>query len=138
MERTGSTSTWVKGDVAMAVSVEWEIKGTEFANCNCAYGCGCQFNALPDKGFCEAVAGVMQIVIDERADARQRNALTQILSGQETEDMATLWWVFSAMCPTKHDPLFHPIHFDVDVDARRALLEIPASCGQQVSRSAIP
>ena len=41
----------------MAVSVEWEIKGTEFANYNCAYGCGCQFNALPDKGFCEAVAG---------------------------------------------------------------------------------
>ena len=41
----------------MAVSVEWEIKGTEFANCNCACGCGCQFNALPDKGFCEAVAG---------------------------------------------------------------------------------
>ena len=40
----------------MAVSVEWEIKGTEFVNCNCAYGCGCQFNALPDKGFCEAVA----------------------------------------------------------------------------------
>src|SRR6516162_1395581 len=41
----------------MTVSVAWEIKGTEFANCNCAYGCGCQFNALPDKGFCEAVAG---------------------------------------------------------------------------------
>ena len=41
----------------MAVSVEWEIKDTEFANCNCAYGCGRQFNALPDKGFCEAVAG---------------------------------------------------------------------------------
>ena len=41
----------------MAVSVEWEIKGTEFANCNCIYACPCQFNALPDKGFCEAVAG---------------------------------------------------------------------------------
>ena len=41
----------------MAVSVEWEIKATEFANCNCIYACPCQFNALPDKGFCEAVAG---------------------------------------------------------------------------------
>ena len=37
--------------------VEWTVQATEFANCNCAYGCGCQFNALPDKGFCEAVAG---------------------------------------------------------------------------------
>jgi hypothetical protein len=138
--------------------VEWVVKGTEFANCNCAYGCPCQFNALPDKGFCEAVAGyqideghfgdvrldglraaamwhfpgavhegngVMQIVVDERADAAQRDALVKILSGQETEDMATVWWVFSAMSPTKHPPLFKPINFEVDVDARRAHLEIP-------------
>jgi hypothetical protein len=138
--------------------VEWAIQGTEFANSNCTYGCPCQFNALPDKGFCEAVAGyqidqghfgdvrldglraaamwhfpgavhegngVMQIVVDERADAAQRDALVKILSGQETEDMATVWWVFSAMSPTKHPPLFKPINFEVDVDARRAHLEIP-------------
>jgi hypothetical protein len=69
--------------------------------------------------------GVMQIVVDERADAAQRDALVKILSGQETEDMATVWWVFSAMSPTKHPPLFKPINFEVDVDARRAHLEIP-------------
>ena len=39
--------------------------------------------------------------------------------------MATVWWVFSTMSPTKHAPVFHPINFDVDVDARRARLEIP-------------
>jgi hypothetical protein len=33
----------------------WEIKGKVFANCNCSYGCPCQFNALPTNGFCEAV-----------------------------------------------------------------------------------
>src|ERR1700683_5280386 len=49
-----NTNNW---ESRMAVSVEWEIKGTEFANCNCIYACPCQFNALPDKGFCEAVAG---------------------------------------------------------------------------------
>ena len=32
----------------------WEIKAKEFANCNCAYGCPCQFNALPTHGHCEA------------------------------------------------------------------------------------
>jgi hypothetical protein len=69
--------------------------------------------------------GVMDIVIDERADARQRDTLAQILSGQEIEDMATVWSVFSAMRPSKPDPLFHPIHFEVDVDVRRARLEIP-------------
>ncbi len=35
--------------------VKWEIHGMEFANCNCAYGCPCQFNALPTHGNCTAV-----------------------------------------------------------------------------------
>ncbi|MBN1239677.1 MAG: DUF1326 domain-containing protein [Gammaproteobacteria bacterium] len=35
--------------------IPWEFKGRELVNCNCAWGCPCQFNALPTKGFCEAV-----------------------------------------------------------------------------------
>jgi len=35
----------------------WMIKGREFGNCNCAYGCPCQFNALPTYGDCRAVVG---------------------------------------------------------------------------------
>jgi hypothetical protein len=35
---------------------EWEIKGREFGNCNCSYGCPCQFNALPTYGHCHALA----------------------------------------------------------------------------------
>jgi hypothetical protein len=30
------------------------MQGVEFANCNCAYGCPCQFNALPTHGDCRA------------------------------------------------------------------------------------
>lgn len=37
--------------------VAWTIKGRELANCNCAYGCPCQFNALPTHGKCEAAVG---------------------------------------------------------------------------------
>src|SRR5829696_4392371 len=36
----------------------WEIKGLELVNCTCEYGCNCQFNGLPDKGHCYAVAGI--------------------------------------------------------------------------------
>lgn len=36
----------------------WTIHGREFANCNCAYGCPCQFNALPTHGHCRAVVGI--------------------------------------------------------------------------------
>ena len=35
--------------------VNWEIRAREFVNCNCAYGCPCQFNALPTHGDCKAV-----------------------------------------------------------------------------------
>ena len=40
------------------VDVKWMIKAREFANCNCSYGCPCQFNALPTLGHCRAVVGV--------------------------------------------------------------------------------
>jgi hypothetical protein len=42
--------------------VMWEFKGRELVNCSCTYGCNCQFNGLPDKGHCHAVAGIQ---IDE-------------------------------------------------------------------------
>ncbi len=41
-------------------NAKWTIKAREFSNCNCAYGCPCQFNALPTHGDCQAVVG-MQI-----------------------------------------------------------------------------
>jgi len=37
--------------------VDWEIKGRSFGNCNCSYGCPCQFNALPTDGTCRAAVG---------------------------------------------------------------------------------
>ena len=37
----------------------WELRGREIVNCTCEYGCNCQFNALPDKGHCHAVAGIL-------------------------------------------------------------------------------
>lgn len=42
--------------------VYWKLKGRELANCNCEYGCNCQFGGLPDKGRCQAV---FAMAIDE-------------------------------------------------------------------------
>ena len=42
--------------------VSWKLKGIEYGNCNCAYGCPCQFNALPTYGNCQYV---MFVRIDE-------------------------------------------------------------------------
>ena len=38
--------------------IDWEFQGTELVNCNCAYGCPCQFNALPTHGFCQAMGAI--------------------------------------------------------------------------------
>ncbi len=38
--------------------VDWSIKGPEYANCNCDWGCPCQFNAMPTDGTCRAVLGM--------------------------------------------------------------------------------
>ena len=35
--------------------IEWEVHGRQWGNCNCAYGCPCQFNALPTLGYCEGI-----------------------------------------------------------------------------------
>src|ERR1700694_5484037 len=69
--------------------------------------------------------GTMQLIIDERADAAQRDALLKIMTGQETDEMATIWWVLAAMCPSKLEPLFRPIEFQVDVEARRGRVCVP-------------
>jgi hypothetical protein len=36
----------------------WEIEGEEYGNCNCDYGCPCQFNALPTDNTCLAIATI--------------------------------------------------------------------------------
>ena len=137
---------------------KWTIKGREFVNCNCSYGCPCQFNGLPTYGHCLAVAGFeierghhgstkldglrfvsilrwpgaihegkgeAVVVIDERATEAQRTALLRIVSGQDTKPGATIFNVFASTLEKRHDPIFAPIDFEVDVAARKARLIVP-------------
>ncbi len=139
-------------------NVDWYIEGLEFGNCNCDYGCPCQFEALPTHGDCRGFEvlridrghfgevkldglkvavlyawpgpifegnGALQAIVDERADAGQRDALTKVLHGEETDEAATHWWVFRAMSTTLHETLFKPIDFEIDLEARTARVAIP-------------
>ena len=69
--------------------------------------------------------GEMQAIIDHRASPLQRDALSKILHGGETETAATHWWVFHAMSSRVHETLFKPIAFEVDVERRTAHAQIP-------------
>jgi hypothetical protein len=59
--------------ICAAAMTYWEFKGRELVNCTCEYGCNCQFNALPDKGHCHAVAGI-QIDEGQHGDTAPRRA----------------------------------------------------------------
>jgi hypothetical protein len=137
--------------------VKWSIKAREFVNCNCSYGCPCQFNGLPTYGDCQAVAGMQidegrhgdtrldglrfvgifrwpgaihegkgeaAVVIDERANEAQRATLLRIVTGQDTEPGATIFQVFSTTFEKLHEPIFAPIDFEVDIDARKGRLVV--------------
>jgi hypothetical protein len=65
--------------------------------------------------------GTMQPFIDRRANEAQRDALRRILTGQDTEEMATAFWVYSKMCDTIHEPIFTRIDMEVDIASRTAI-----------------
>lgn len=139
------------------MGVKWEVEGPEYANCNCDYGCPCQFNAIPTDGTCKAFGmmrvdkghfgdidldglhmgflinfpnpihegnGTHQIILDDRADEDQRNAIATIVRGDETDELATHWYVYSKMSSTHMDPLIAPIEFDIDIENRTARTKV--------------
>ena len=136
----------------------WEIDATELTNCNCAFGCPCQFNSLPTHGNCEAAGGIiihkgfhgdvrldgmkvaftakwpaaihmgngtMQHVVDAAATPAQRKALETIFSGGDTDDMATVFWVFNKMSPNRLETLVKPIDASIDMEARTGHVRVP-------------
>lgn len=38
--------------------IEWNLKGDWIKNCNCAFGCPCDFNAPPTFGDCKGLVGM--------------------------------------------------------------------------------
>ena len=41
----------------MATS-DWRLEGEWIKNCSCAFGCPCDFNALPTQGYCKGLLGM--------------------------------------------------------------------------------
>jgi hypothetical protein len=96
-----------------------------------------------DKGWCEdvrlddlAVAatfyfpraihhgqGVLQPILDERADEAQRNALFYILSGED-QPVGTMFQIFSVIIETIKDPVFAKIEVEWDLEKRRARVAV--------------
>lgn len=142
----------------MSEYIDWSMQGLEFANCNCAWGCPCQFNGMPTHGNCCAFCfvsiekghfgdvplsglrwgilgawpsaihlgnGTFVSVIDEGADAKQRNAIEAVSHGKETEPGSLIWQVFSTTVTRFLPTLYKPIELSVDYSGRTARLKVP-------------
>lgn len=138
---------------------QWEIRGVEYGNCNCAWGCPCQFSSPTTHGNCEAIIcghieegrfgdtpldgldwallvywpgeiaegnGKEQAIIDERANDAQREALRKIILGEDTAPGTTHFWVYNSTMSEVLETLYKPIDLEIDVDARKAHLNIPS------------
>ena len=46
------------GEVAVMADAKWRLEGEWIKNCNCAFGCPCDFNARPTHGECQGLLGM--------------------------------------------------------------------------------
>jgi len=128
----------------------WRVTGVHAGTCNCIWSCPCQFNALPDKGYCEAILawqindghfgetsldGVrFGFAVHWPGAIHDGNGTRQCVvdegaSGEQRKIMEELlagkhggayFEVFSVVCPNDRDPISAPIELEVDREARRA------------------
>jgi hypothetical protein len=127
----------------------WRLEGEWMKNCNCAFGCPCDFKGhfnetrLDGLSFFVTVHfpgalhegnGEAQPIIDERATPEQREALFNIMSGQNSAE-GTLFHIFSLIVTKMHDPIFGPIQFQFDKAGRTARAVIPGVLETEVARS---
>lgn len=136
-------------------AIGWHIKGEEAGGCNCAWGCPCQFNALPTHGRCE---GLMTVRITEGHFGDVGLASVQLAmafswpgaihEGNGTcqlilDERATLeqreaviamtggghggaiFEIFAAVAPNRPVPLVLPIEIKGDRERRIASLSLP-------------
>ena len=68
--------------------------------------------------------GKQRVIIDERADDAQCEALRKILHGEETEPGATHFFVYNSTMSEVLETLYKPLELEIDVDARSARLNI--------------
>ena len=147
---------------ATATRVSWAMEADYLQACNCDYGCPCEFEAPPTKGFCEGVGawritkgnygsvrldglgfgfaarwpgalhqgnGTAALFFDERADAKQREALLQIASGKAG---GMPFEIIAATLTKVLEPQFVPLAFDIKGR------ESSASMGKAVTMSFEP
>ena len=136
-------------------TVKWRISGEEVVSCDCAWGCPCQFNALPTNGRCEAVAAFDihhghygDVALDGVRFLRVYSLPASIPEGNGTrltiiDDQTSVaqraalialdsgkqgglyFEIFASVCPNVLEPVFARLEMMTDRERRRAKVIVP-------------
>ena len=136
-------------------SVSWRITGEEVGGCNCAWGCPCQFNALPTRGRCEGFVTVRvatghfgQVRLDGVRFAmafsfpgamHEGNGTVQLLvdtraSVEQRNAISemnsgahggAIFEIFAAVAPNRPQAITAPLDIEADRERRTATLSLP-------------
>ena len=139
----------------MADKTRWRIVGEEIAACNCAWGCPCQFNALPTHGRCEGMAGALvreghygttkldgvrfavgfwfpgavhegKGIMQPVIDERASpEQRAAVFNIVSGKEGGMPWEIFAAVTERFLDPIFAPIEIETNREARVARLRVP-------------
>ena len=133
---------------------DWRLQGEEVNCCNCAWGCPCQFNALPTHGHCRAVIG-FEISAGHFGDTKldgvryaalvswpgpihEGNGTIQLVLDEGTSDEqreailalssgdhgGAYFEIFASVIPNVLEPLTAPIEFETDRERRVASVKV--------------
>lgn len=136
-------------------STSWRLEGEEAGGCNCAWGCPCQFNALPTHGRCE---GFITVRIDRGhfgavsldgvrfaaafsfpGAMHEGNGTMQLIledgTGADQRKAlleiasgahgGTIFQIFAAVLTNRPEPLVLPFSIEADREKRMATCSIP-------------
>jgi hypothetical protein len=141
--------------MATATRTPWKMAADEVVTCNCAWGCPCQFNALPTTGRCEALVA-MRIRQGNYGETRldgitfaaaywwpkaihEGNGVVRLaIDDKATPDQrgailniasgkqgGTFFEIFASVVSTALEPMYVPITFQEDREKRVASLKVP-------------
>jgi len=140
---------------ATAAKTPWRMTADEVVTCNCAWGCPCQFNALPTAGRCEAVAAIRvrrgtfgKTKLDgvtfavaywwpkaiHEGNGTVRLAIDEKATPEQRDAIlniasgkhgGTFFEIFASTVSTALDPMFVPITFQTDREKRIAKMTAP-------------
>lgn len=135
--------------------VDWRLKGKYLKNCNCDYGCPCDFWSKPTHTTCEGMAAMeieeghygtitltglkFAVLYHWPGPLHEGNGTVQPIvderaTPEQREALLTImsgqaggpWFeLLASIVTTVHDPVFAAIRFEHDLQGRRARVVVP-------------